>query len=76
MTEAVKVPLLAPPSIVEFAGNTMFVLLLERPMLAPPVAAGPLRVTVQETLPAPTMVAGVQDNPDTVGKGERDIENV
>jgi len=65
-TVAVKPTLLDPAGTVTLAGTTTLAELLARPTARPPAAANPPTVTVQETLPAPAIVAGLHDKPDTV----------
>ena len=74
LTVAVKAALAEPAGTVRLAGTTTLALLLDRLTAEPPAGAAPLSVTVQETLPAPTIVAGVQDNPDKVAIGDREME--
>jgi hypothetical protein len=57
--------LLDPYATVTLAGTTRLAELLARLTARPPDGAGPLSVTVQETLPAPTNAAGLQDRADT-----------
>ena len=61
----VKPALLDPAATVTLAGTTRLAELLARLTARPPAAAGPLSITVQDTLPEPTTVAGLQDRADT-----------
>ena len=54
-TVAVKFPLVAPPCTVIEVGTVAALSLLARLTANPPVGAAALRVTVQESLPAPVM---------------------
>ncbi len=57
---AVKEPVVAAAAIVRLAGTVRLALLLARAMAAPPVGAGPLKVTVQALVAGPVNVAGLQ----------------
>jgi hypothetical protein len=61
----VKPALLDPDATVTLAGTPRLEELRERVTARPKAPAGPFRVTVQETLPAPTTVAGLHDKADT-----------
>jgi hypothetical protein len=65
LTVPVKPALLDPAGTVTLAGTTRLAELLARLTPRPPAGAGPLSVTVQETLPAPATAAGLQDKADT-----------
>jgi hypothetical protein len=65
LTGAVKPALFDPAGTVTLAGTTRLAELLARVTARPPAGATALSVTVQETLPAPTTVAGLQDKADT-----------
>ena len=57
---AVKLAVVAPPFTATVAGTVAEALLVDRPMLAPPVGAAALRVTVQALVPGVATEAGVQ----------------
>jgi hypothetical protein len=61
-TVAVNPALLALAGTTTVAGTTTAALLLAKDTLNPPLPAGPLSVTVQASLPAPVMVALLQDS--------------
>ena len=64
---AVKVAVVAPESTVTLAGTVATaVLLLERVTRAPPVGAGPLRVTVPVTGFPPVTLAGFRATAESV----------
>jgi hypothetical protein len=65
LTGAVKPTLFDPPGTVTLAGTTRLAELLARLTARPPGPVKPLSETVQETLPAPTTVAGLQAKADT-----------
>ena len=65
LTVPVKPALLDPAATVTLVGTTRLEELLARLTARPPAPAKPFSVTVQETLPAPTTVAGLQDKADT-----------
>jgi len=65
LTGAVRPALFDPAGTVTLAGTTRLAELLARLTARPPAAAGPLSITVQDTLPEPTTVAGLQDRADT-----------
>jgi hypothetical protein len=65
LTGAVNPALFDPAGTVTLAGTTRLAELLVRLTARPPADAKPPSVTVQETLPAPTTVAGLQDRADT-----------
>jgi hypothetical protein len=65
LTGAVNPALFDPAGTVTLAGTTRLAELLARLTARPPAGATALSVTVQETLPAPTTVAGLQDKADT-----------
>jgi hypothetical protein len=73
---AVKPALFDPAGTVTLAGTTRLAELLVRLTARPPAGAGPLSVTVQETLPAPTTVAGLQDRADTCRGANNEIDEV
>jgi hypothetical protein len=73
---AVKPALLDPAGTMTLAGTTRLAELLARLTAKPPARAGALSVTVQETLPAPTTVAGLQDKADTFRGADNAIEDV
>jgi hypothetical protein len=55
---ALNEPVVAVAAIVMLAGTVRLALLLVRPIAAPPVGAGPLKVTVQALVPGPVKAAG------------------
>jgi hypothetical protein len=57
--EAVNVAVVAPAATVTDDGTVTAVLLLERVIANPPVAAAAVSVTVHESVPAPAIVAFV-----------------
>jgi siroheme synthase len=61
---AVKPTLLDPAVTVTLAGTTRLAELLARLIAKPAAPATPFSVTVQETLPAPAIAAGLQDKAD------------
>src|ERR1017187_2368193 len=65
LTGAVKPALFDPAGTVTLAGNAMLAVVWARVTARPPAGAEPFSVTVQETLPAPAIAAGLQDNADT-----------
>src|ERR1700679_3167555 len=60
-TAAVNPTVVALAGTMTAAGTVTAVLLLERFTVRPPVAAGPVRVTVQASLPAPVKDAVLQE---------------
>jgi len=64
-TVPVKLPVADPVATSTLTGTTMFGLLLLRPTKKPPAGAAALKETVQETLPDPATVAGLQVKEDT-----------
>jgi hypothetical protein len=62
-TAAVNAAVVALAGTMTVAGTVTAVLLLERFTLRPPVAAGPVRVTVQASVPAPVKDAVPQERP-------------
>jgi hypothetical protein len=65
LTGAVRPALFDPAGTVTLAGTTRLEEVLARLTARPPAGAKPLSVTVQETLPEPATVAGLQDRADT-----------
>jgi hypothetical protein len=61
VTVTEKLPVVAPAATVTEAGTVAAALLLDRPTENPPVAAAALSVTVQLSVPAPSMVEFVQE---------------
>jgi len=59
-TVTVREPVGVTAGIATVAGTVMFALLLERAILAPPVAAAVFKVTVQVDVPGALTVAGEQ----------------
>ena len=76
LTGAVKPALFDPAGTVTLAGTTRLAELLARVTARPPAGAKPLSVTVQVTLPAPTIAAGMQDKADTCRGANNDIDEV
>lgn len=66
-TLAVKLALLAPAATVTCAGTLTSELLLASPMVNPPLAAGVFTVTVQLSVPDPTMELFAQFNAVSAG---------
>ena len=67
---AVKPALLAPAGTVTEVGTVKALLLLDRLTASPPVPAAPDRLTVQASLPAPVIVALLQDSAPGVAEEE------
>jgi len=76
LTVPVKAALFDPAGTVTLAGTTRLAELLARVTARPPAGAKPLSVTVQETLPAPATVAGLQDKADTCRGADNEIDEV
>lgn len=71
----VKVAVAEPAATVTLAGTVTLDVLLER-ATARLAAGAALNVTVQERLPEPVIIAGLQDRADTCGSGDRAMEAV
>jgi hypothetical protein len=76
LTCALKFAPAAPAGTITLAGITALALLLKRFTTTPPAGAALAKASVQVTVPAPEMVAGLHDNDDTVQAEERAIEDV
>ncbi len=61
-TAAENAALLAFAGTVTAAGNVIAASLLDNPTLNPPLAAGPLRATVHNSVPAPVIDPLLQDS--------------